>query len=264
MTNFRSYSECTSTDVFRSCARGIVLPVGALEQHGPHLPLSTDSDIAFGLGRELAVRCDLLVAPTIEYGARSLPQSGGGPSFPGTVPIPGTTLIESFASVISGYAETRATQLLIVNGHYENEPFLFEALELCRERGALRNTKVVAVSWWNLVNERFIADWYSGQFPGWHAEHAGLAETSLMLHLRPNLVRGERPNHDSPPAPGVYVHPIDPNLISNRGVLARTAGASAEFGKALFSHVADELESVTRAPHGLLHGLSASASDGRI
>ena len=89
-------------------------------------------------------------------------------------------------------------------------------------------------------------------FPGWHAEHAGICETSLMMYLKPNLVRSERPDNPTPPIAGVYLHPVNPEVISNRGVLANTTGSSAEIGKDLFEHICDQIKELILHPCGIL------------
>jgi creatinine amidohydrolase len=132
-----------------------------------------------------------------------------------------------------------------------NVSFLFEAMEICREASILDGVELIALSWWSAVTPELLARLFNASFPGWHAEHAGLCETSLMLHLRPEVVRPIRPEHSRPPLAGVYLHPVDPDKISDRGVLARTAGSSAERGQALFGHICDELETLVRSPHGL-------------
>jgi creatinine amidohydrolase len=246
------YGDLASPEVAEALqGRRLILPVGAVEQHGPHLPLTVDIDIANALASEMAQRLGGYLAPGIIYSARSLPQSGGGPSFPGTIAVRGTSLIEYFTDVLSAYVRSGARSLVVVNGHYENEPFLFEALEVCRESGVLDGVEVIALSWWSAVSQGFLATFFTGGFPGWHAEHAGVCETSLMLHLRPEVVRPARPEHAEPPLAGVYIHPVDPNQISDCGVLARTSGSSATLGKALFEHICSELELLVRSPHGL-------------
>ena len=70
-----------------------ILPIGACEQHGPHLPLCVDTVLANGFATRLAERINAIVAPTINYGYKSKPLSGGGPLFPGTVDLNGSTLV---------------------------------------------------------------------------------------------------------------------------------------------------------------------------
>ena len=249
-------TDLTSTQVTEAL-RGhtVVWPVGAIEQHGPHLPLSVDLILAEAFADKIAQELDAFTLPAQAVGARSLPQSGGGLFFPGTVHVAGDTLIRFYRETLTSLLALPMTRLVIVNGHYENEPFLFEALDQVRQQGLLEDTEVFAFSWWSLVRDT----WTTAQirdFPGWHAEHAGVTETSLMLHLRPDLVTPERPDHDRPPQAGVYLHPVDVGQTTNRGVLSSTSGSSADLGEKLLRHVVDEATAMVRAGHGLLFARS--------
>jgi creatinine amidohydrolase len=219
----------------------ILLPVGAVEQHGPHLPLTVDIVIPVRIAEMLAEKLNLIVAPVVTYGARSLPQSGGGPSFPGTIPIRGSVLTEYLKDVISGYVAMGFHSIVILNGHYENESFIFEALELCREEGKLEEAKVIALGWWSLVPDALLENLFGGRFPGWHAEHASACETSLMMHFRSDLVDTARVDNATPPKAGIYLHPSDPSKMSNRGVLGSSSTASAEIGRVLSEEICSQL-----------------------
>src|SRR6202795_506444 len=187
----------------------LVIPVGAGEQHGPHLPLTVDTEIPVRIATMLVERLNIIVAPAIPYGARSLPQSGGGPSFPGTINIRGSVLTDYLKDVIAGYIATGFRSIIILNGHYENESFIFEAVGLCRQEGKLEGTKIIAVGWWSLVSDAMLKKLFGDRFPGWHAEHASACETSLMLHLRNDLVGTARMDNPTPPRAGIYLYPVD-------------------------------------------------------
>jgi creatinine amidohydrolase len=219
----------------------LVLPVGAVEQHGPHLPLTVDTEIPLRVASMLVERLKVIVAPAIPYGARSLPQSGGGPSFPGTINIRGSVLTEYLKDVIAGYLATGFRSIVILNGHYENESFIFEALELCREEGKLEGTKVIAAGWWSFVSDDVLERLFGDRFPGWHAEHASACETSLMLYLRNDLVGPTRVDNATPPRPGIYFFPADSSKISNRGVLGSSSPSTAEIGLALCEEICSQL-----------------------
>ena len=94
----------------------VMLPVGALEQHGLHLPLSTDALIAERLAEQLAARINGLILPTLTYGARSLARSGGGEQFPGTVNLDGPTLIALTRDIIREQARHGVTRFVALLG----------------------------------------------------------------------------------------------------------------------------------------------------
>ncbi|HTW23403.1 MAG TPA: creatininase [Candidatus Baltobacteraceae bacterium] len=224
----------------------LILPVGTVEQHGPHLPLTVDLEIPTRMASAVAEQVKGIVAPAIPYGARSLPQSGGGPGFAGTIFVRGSVLTDYLRDVIGSYVASGFRSILILNGHYENEGFIFEALELCREAGQLEGARVVAVGWWSLVSDEMLKKLFGDAFPGWHAEHASTCETSLMLHLRGELVGGTRVDNPTPPRAGVYLYPIDEGKVSNRGVLGSSSPASAAAGRALFEEICAKLVALIR------------------
>lgn len=257
----RDFADLTSSEVTQGVrGRTIVWPIGSIEQHGPHLPLSVDSVLAEEFARAMAEELDGLVLPVQSVAARSMPQSGGGLLFPGTLHVNGDSLIKFLREALRSMAGLPFARLLVVNGHYENEPIIFEAIDQARQDGELDDKEVLAFSWWSLVQESWLRAELA-EFPGWHAEHAGVTETSLMLHLRPDLVRADRPEHDRPPRSGVYLHPIDVRQTTNNGVLSSTRGASAPLGEKLFRHVVAEAVELVRSGEGLL--LAQSRPDRR-
>ncbi|MFI9010011.1 creatininase family protein [Actinosynnema sp. NPDC053489] len=256
----RPYAELTSAEV-HDAVRGatLVWPVGSTEQHGPHLPLAVDSLLAEAFAHDLAARLDGFVLPVVHLGARSLPQSGGGPAFPGTLYATGAELIRYLAAVLRSLARLPFARLVVLNGHFENEALLLEAVDEACVAGPLHDREVLVFSWWSLVDEAWARE-QDEHFPGWHAEHAGHTETSLVLHLRPDLVRDERPDHKNPPPAGVYAHPLDTAVASTGGVLSRTSGASAEAGRRLFDHVTERAAAEVRRGFGLTRPTGAGES----
>jgi creatinine amidohydrolase len=228
----------------------LVLPVGAVEQHGPHLPLAVDLEIPVRIASMLEEKLNVIVAPAISYGARSLPQSGGGPGFAGTIHVRGSVLTEYLKDVFGGYVAAGFRSMVILNGHYENESFIFEALELCRQEGTLEDTRIIAAGWWSFVSDAAVKKLFGDRFPGWHAEHASTCETSLMLHLRSDLVGTTRIDNATPPKPGIYLLPADSAKISNRGVLGSTSLSSSEIGRALCEEICAQLTAVIREQMG--------------
>jgi len=242
-----SFEKLPTENVRAEAGKSIlVLPIGTVEQHGPHLPLTVDMQIPARIASALAEEVDGIVAPAISYGARSQPRSGGGPGFAGTISVRGSVLTDYLQDVIAGYISSGFRAIVILNGHYENEAFLFEALELCRQTGQLEGARVVTVSWWSLVSEELLKKVFGDSFVGWHAEHAGACETSLMLHLRSDLVGATRVDNARPPRAGVYSFPIDSAKLSNRGVLGSSSPASAAAGRALYDEICSNLVTLVR------------------
>lgn len=226
----------------------LVIPIGSIEQHGPHLPLSVDIDISVGICRELCSRNKWIMGPEITYTARSLPQSGGGSSFPGTVGVRGEVLINYFIDIISSFSQIGVKDIYIINGHYENEAFIFEAIEICREKGVLKDTRIIALSWWSAITNKFIKKIFGEKFLGWHAEHAGLVETSLMLYLKPNKVRFINTKCNFTPIGGVYSYSSKTKNANSNGVLSSSEGATAQIGSAFFYHICSRLEKIINQP----------------
>src|SRR5260370_37916401 len=113
------FEKLSSENVREEAGQGIVvLLVGSVEQHGPHLPLTVDIEIPVRIATMVAQKVRGFVAPAIYYGARSLPQSGGSPDIPGTIRVRGSVFAEYLKDVIAGYVSMAFRFLVIVNTHY--------------------------------------------------------------------------------------------------------------------------------------------------
>ena len=227
----------------------VILPVGALEQHGPHLPMGCDAILAGEIALRVAVGLDGLVLPTLTYGYKSQERSGGGQTFPGTTSLDGITLIHTVRDLLRELHRHGVERVLLLNGHVENQWFLTEGIDLALREcnvGASKTLRVTRCEYWNYTPQSVLESVFAGPFPGVDLEHAAQIETSMMLALRPELVDpsaypenilGSFPGHDSYPQRGEGVPPS--------GVLAPVAGASAEKGQRL----------IDSTVAGLLNGL---------
>lgn len=211
----------------------IAICVGSVEQHGPHLPMGCDSMIAYKFGCALAETMDLLVAPEIFYGYRSLPASGGGMHFPGTTSVSGETLTRLVGDVLEDYYRQGRTKFVLVDGHYENQAFMAEAAYLFTQRHA--DARVVFMDWWRFVSKETLDELFENQFPGWECEHASVTETSLMLHFAPELVHVDRIPHQKgkQPKDTPLIYPEPQGVVPESGILFTAQGASAQIGKSL-------------------------------
>jgi creatinine amidohydrolase len=245
--------EMTWPEVSEAAARGlpVVLPVGATEQHGPHLPLNTDCLIPVGIAREVAGRVPLVVAPPMRFGAKSRPLSGGGESFPGTISLSGHTLIDTLHEVLGALARSGFARLVLQNWHYENAGFLWEAADLAsRDHSHIRI--VVLDRPFPEFSAEQLAELFPPDHPGWNVEHASSMETSLMLVLHPELVHLDRIADDSAARrPTWEVVPPPPEIVAQSGVLWRPSEASTDLGRVYLAAAADRLETALRTEFGL-------------
>jgi creatinine amidohydrolase len=222
-----------------------MLMVGAFEQHGPHLPLATDSIIVERLGLEVAARVGGLVLPTLPFGAPSRPRTGGGDGFP----VPALTLGALLASVESlarGAVRAGAQTLIVISWHMENSAVLWDALRGPLEQATGARALLFEASWDYLDEELNDALFPEGSAL-WPEDHAGRLETAVMRHLAPALV-GE------PPAPVAYrprrgydVLPTPPDAVPATGVALDARMVDAHLGERCFEAMVAGIVDAIRA-----------------
>ncbi|MBW4690490.1 MAG: creatininase [Lyngbya sp. HA4199-MV5] len=217
----------------------LLLPCGALEQHGPHLPLGTDALLSGAIAQAVAEKVNGLVAPTLSYGYKSQPKSGGGQHFPGTTSLDGQSLSQITRDVIREFARHGVKNLVVVDGHYENQWFLTEGIDLAlRELGTTHPLRIMRLEYWDFCTEATLAHVFPDGFPGFALEHAAVIETSLMLHFYPELVHLEQ-LPDDPPAdfPPYDMYPTRTEWVPPSGVLSSAKGASAAKGALMVEQI---------------------------
>ena len=225
----------------------LILPIGSTEQHGPHLPLSVDTVIAEGFAKRLAEELDGVCAPALSYGYKSKPFSGGGPLFPGTIDLNGQTLQNLVQDVIDEFVRDGFRRILLFNAHFENEPFVVEAMDLCSARHGDR-VRLLLMNWWDPMSPNMIGRIFDQvPFPGWALEHAAITETSLMMYVAPELVRQDLIADVGKTDPGFcYRYPIDKDSIPSNGVLATARSSSAQKGQWIVEDVVSNISDFIR------------------
>ena len=197
----------------------LVVPVGSLEQHGPHLPLDTDTQIAVAVARRAcAGRPGVALAPPLPVGA-----SGEHAAFPGTLSI-GSEALAACLIELGRHASLHWPALLLVNGHGGNVTAVDTAVGRLRYEG------------------RGCLAWHVA-LPGGDA-HAGRSETSIMLALDPSAVRlGAAQRGDVRPLEEILplLRERGVRAVSANGVLGDPAGASAAEGERLLGRLVEGL-----------------------
>lgn len=211
--------------------RPLILPVGSTEQHALHLPLCVDSKIAEGISKLLAEKANCIVAPTLSYGYKSKPLSGGGPLFPGTIDLSGKTLMALTEDILEEFILDGFKKIFVMNAHFENEAFLIESIDIVSRRHP--DVTIIESNWWDVLSQNDIDYVFSEvPFPGWAFEHAAVTETSLMMYLAPELVHLEKMSSDKGADPIPYFkYPIVEGMVPASGNLAPAASSSADKGK---------------------------------
>ena len=233
----------------------VMLPVGSVEQHGPHLPLNTDTVIPEQISARVAANIGGLVAPPLAYGYKSQPKSGGGDHFPGTTSLDGATLTAAVRDLIRQMAHDGVRRFALFEGHYENAMFCIEGIDLAlRElRGeGIDDVKILRVDYWDFTTPAMFEVAFPDGFPGWPLEHAGVMETSVMWALRPDLVKPER-IPEEPPAefPPYDTYPTDRSRIPSSGALSSARAASREKGEFLVEGYVREITDSLRDAFGI-------------
>jgi len=225
----------------------VFLPTGAVEQHGPHLPLSVDYLLAQSVAAEVAPLVGGMVAPPVCYGYKSMTRSAGGPFFPGSTGLDGATLSAITRDVIRDLARHGVRRVCVLDGNYENRWFLNEGIDLALRDLAGSGMRVMCLQHWELLTEETLVEVFPDGYPGIELEHAGVIETSLMLHFHPALVRLDRvPDEPSVTAPPYDVWPPHREWVTACGALTSARGATAEKGKLIAGQYRRDISAAVR------------------
>ncbi|HEY4989856.1 MAG TPA: creatininase family protein [Opitutaceae bacterium] len=235
----RTWSDSTWEEIGRWAAGGMdaaILPVGATEQHGPHLGTGMDSSLAARLGARVSEQTGVPLLPVLPYGC----SLGHSRRWPGTLSLSPQTLTAVVTEIGDWLHASGVRRLFILNTHVTNAAPLRCALEVLRSEHdgfmvAVVNTATLSPR----VERAFTADGAD-----WHAN---AAETSLMMALDPALVRRRKVHGADDPdrtAGLVFSHPV--NRTSRNGATGLPSRASAKAGRRLFAWMTSDLSALVR------------------
>lgn len=231
-----------------------IVPCGAVEQHGDHLPLDVDlvcpGGIARGVGEQIPDH--VLVLPTVAYG-----YTGHVMDFPGTINTHYETFIRQVLDITKSLAYHGFKKIILLNGHGSNMP----NLDLAARRTNLEtDAECMLIAWWHLltIDKEFLPGWRESEFPGGFA-HACELETSLYLYLDEDNVRKDRvKNHistlnDGNPymwtdllAKGPAALVSWTSTYSPRGVMGQPELATREKGEQVYHEAVRQLSDIVK------------------
>lgn len=224
--------ELSWIDVAAHVARDprLLIPVGALEQHGPHLPLGTNVLIARSFAVDLSRQFEILRAPTVNFGVNVRTDR----AFAGTASLTQKTLHRSLNELLDAWEGHGIREFILLTAH-RHEPHMEALATLITDKARVRVIQV-----WDVD----VADLLEKQDAVFHG---GEAETSIMLHLYPSLVRMDRArDFELPPEEfGRYMRgrlPTPP--AGSAGVVGFPTAATAEKGAAIYERILEAIRRV--------------------
>jgi len=208
----------------------LIVPVGALDQHGPHLPLGTNTFITESVATELSRRRHVLLAPTFFYGVTG----SRAESYAGTAGLRRKTLHRAMNELFAEWEDQGIREFLVLTAH-RHESHLDALLMAMTWSARTTVVNLLTIDTGDLLEGSPVT------------EHGGELETSLMLHLAPSRVRENQVTDSVPDAPshrryaggGVSTPPP-----GSRGVLGHPSRATARKGEAVFQRYVETLERI--------------------
>lgn len=229
-----------------------IVPLGSLEQHGHHLPLSTDTSLVEGIARGLneILGDDLVILPTLWCG-----HSTHHMAFPGTVSLSQSAYVEIICNICASLISSGARKIFLLNGHGGNDiPVRYAMRDLKSQYSDIDGLKVVFASYWSLAAKTLSEVRESG-IGG--LGHACEMETSMMLLLHNDLVDMQKAQHDGPkqiPPYRItdmqqgrpYYEVEEFNDLSESGTVGSPDLATTEKGQRFYNGIIQEVSAFVR------------------
>lgn len=207
----------------------VILPIGAVEEHGPHLPLCTDSIQPEYIAEKVAEKTGALIAPSIRYGFCSSTKN-----FPGTITISFDTLRSLIYDLLLEFIRNGIKNIVVLSGHAGRVHMA--ALRLAAERAVNeKEANIMVLSDYDIAYDLLNKDESIPPDDG----HSGLIETSRILAIREDLVKGKgEAGNDRPPK---FMVLRDPEKYFPSGVMGEPTNASKEKGEEINDYIVKEL-----------------------
>jgi creatinine amidohydrolase len=217
---------------FRNKVEQVLIPVGSLEQHGEHLPVSTDSIIVEYLANMISKKIPSIVLPAIVYGVSYEHK----PLF--NISISSSVLSNILSEICVSLIENGLNNVIILNGHHGNAGLL-QYIPQIVERTIFQDSNIYSINYWQLLDREF--------------DHAGFVETSLVLAIRPELVNMKKARKGAEDhtllravTSSFLNKPSSFTKITKNGVWGDPSHASANEGKKLLNHAINNILTVIR------------------
>ncbi|MFE2069316.1 creatininase family protein [Streptomyces sp. NPDC059467] len=209
-----------------------VLPVGSFEQHGPYLPLATDTLVACAVAREIAAAFPVHLLPPVTVSC-----SHEHAAWPGTVSISSVTLHAVVNDIADSLRRSGVEALVVVNGHGGNY-VLGNVVQEASARGERLALYPAAEDWETALERAGV------ETSALTDMHAGEIETSILLHAHPELVRPGHESADFTADDRRHLLTLGMSAYTESGVIGRPSLGSAEKGKELLAALADSFGAV--------------------
>jgi creatinine amidohydrolase len=231
-------TAATSTEEAKRGATVAVLPVGSFEQHGDHLPLTTDTIVACVIANRLAATYDLFILPPL-----TLSCSHEHEGYDGTVSISSRALITVIDDIRSSLVRSGIKYLVLVNGHGGNYVLsnIAQEANVTERRVALFPGR---------EDFRIARECAAMETTATEDMHGGEWETSILLHSHPQLVRStySQSDHDAPQRPHLLITGM--RAYASKGIIGRPSLANAAKGEAALDSLASSFADVLKVLTG--------------
>ncbi|WP_145152859.1 creatininase family protein [Paenibacillus xylanexedens] len=236
MTQSRKLREISWTvfEEYKKQTELVIIPVGAIEVYGPHLPLGSDGLLADRLAELVAERVGAVIGPTVEAGDSNVLND-----FPGTITIRPESLKAYLGDIVHSVITWGFKRILFINGHAGNVPVINQIVHQLREQHG--DVQAAQIDCWRFIKAQDHGISESGKWANGHAAEIG---TSVLLHLHPELVNQDKIADEVPSYEDSFPEIVKYgrlSSISKSGVVGSPSLATVEKGEALVQQSVDRI-----------------------